>query len=102
MVVATEQDEVVERALAAVRPVVDVVSVDKAMALAARELTSTVAGDERAAGRRWYRASSPPGADRVAGVVIADGDERAVAGEPARRLRRDARTVGDSSRSPLR
>ena len=71
----------------------DVVSIDEAMPLAAGELAATVACDQRATGCRRDRASAFTDADRVTGGVIADGDKRTVAGEPASGLRRDARTI---------
>ena len=75
-------------------PVDDVVRVDKSVALAAGELTSTVASQQRPPDRRRDRAGSPPDAQRLA-IALDQRDQRAVASQTARSLGRDPGAVGD-------
>ena len=101
VVVATEQDQVLEAGLAATGPVDDVVGVDEAVALTARKLTSPVAHRERPAHRGRDRAGSSPDA-RVACRPARRGDDRAIAGKTPRGLGRDPGPVGDRAAAAAR
>src|SRR5581483_1814308 len=82
MVAAAKQDEIVDRRLAALRPVADMVGVDEPAVLAAREAAACVARPQCASQR---------GGDRPRSATVAD--DRGVARQPARRLRRKRAAV---------
>ena len=100
VVMATEQDEVVEAGLAAPGPVDDVVGVDKPVPLTTRELTAPVAGQQRPA-NRGAASSGFFARPRAAAVAFYERDDRAVAGEAPRGLGRDPGAVGDRTGAGL-
>lgn len=81
---AAEQHEVRERSRAAPRPVVDVMDIQEAAVLAAREAAAEVP--------RWQR---PPQRRRDRACPSASADDGRVAGEPTRRLRNERAPVGE-------
>jgi hypothetical protein len=94
VVVAAEQDEVVQTGLTALGPVADVMGIDEPPPLAAGELAASVAREQRPADRGRDRTRSSPDAERFA-VSLDQGDERAIAGETPGGFRRDPRAVGN-------
>ena len=93
MVLPAEEDEVVEARLAAVRPVLAVVGLQMAAALAAGETAGVVvAGLEQPAQRRGDRAAAAADADGEA-VALDLRHDVGVAAEPAGGLGRDQRAV---------
>ena len=93
MVLITEKHEVLEARLAAVRPVLAVVGLQMAAALAAGEAAGVVVAClEEPAERGWHRAAAAADADREA-VALDLRHDLGVAAEPAGRLGRDQRAV---------
>ena len=88
-----QQDEVVERGLPAVGPVLDVMAVEPMGGGAAGEAAPAVAARERAAHRRRDAAGAPPDTERLAVRAIDDGDDACVAAQPTGGLRRDSGAV---------
>ena len=64
----------------------DVVALGIARVRATREAATLVAGLERALERRRDRARAPTHVERLAFRIVDEADQRAVAGEPARRF----------------
>jgi hypothetical protein len=85
MVVATKLDEIGQRGLAAVRPVLDVVRVDVLAVVAPRELTTAVAAAQRAAESRWDRPRLATDGQRSA-FALQDTDQRRVAAQSTYRF----------------
>ena len=84
-----EQDEVVERGLAALGPVLDVMAVQAVGCGAAGEVASAVTARERAAYGWRDAAGAPPDAQRLGNRPIDDGDDAGIAAQPPGGLRRD-------------
>ena len=91
---AAEQDEVVHARLAAARPVLDVVGIDEAMVLAAREAAAAVAAPERSTQGGRNRACLPPDRERLA-VTLLQLDHGGIAGKPPGGFRRKCRPLGE-------
>jgi hypothetical protein len=95
VVPSTGENEVAERGLAAVGPVLDVVGVEEEDVGAAGEgalvLLAEVEGATDSGGNR---AGAAADVENVAAVVLDDLDEGGVAAEAARRLRGDAGSSG--------
>jgi hypothetical protein len=108
MVVTAEQDEIVQRGRAAVRPVSYVVGVRPLRtAIAAREGAAAVAHGEGGADPRRDDAGAPPDIERLAGGIEDDPDDRELVHAPSthdvtvveaarrRRTRRGDRSLSD-------
>ena len=90
VVVATQEHQVVEPCLAAVRPVVDVVGVDEALAGAAGKAAALIAAFQ---GPPQGRGNTAGAATHVQGGAVGGfqpPDHAAVASEPPRRFRTNA------------
>ena len=85
---ATQQDEIVERGLAAIRPVADMMRIDEAMLRAARKTATAVAYLQGAAHRRGYGTGLAADIERVADLVSGDSGDAAIAGDATRGIRR--------------
>ena len=90
--VAAEMDEVVQGGVAAVCPMGDVVGVEEAAPVAAREAASAVPAAHRAAQGRRDRAGLAPDRERLA-VTFDETDDRGVARDPPRGLRGQRRAI---------
>ena len=88
-----ERHEVRKLRLAAVRPVLHVVPVRVARAVAAREPAASVARLERSRKRQRDAAGLAADAERLPVVVFQERHERAVAREAPNRIERESRTV---------
>ena len=91
---AAEQDEVVHARLAALRPVLDVVGIDEAMVLAAREAAAAVAAPERSTQGGRNRTCLAPDRERLA-VPLLQLDHGVIAGKPPGGFRREPRPLGE-------
>jgi hypothetical protein len=93
---ATEQDEIVQRGGAAVRPVSYVVSVRPLWtAVAAWVGTAAIADGKSGADRRWDDAGAPSDVERLGGGIEDDPHDRGVACDTPHR-------IGPENRSPCR
>ena len=101
VVMRAEQREVVEARVAAFGPMVDVMRVDVARAVAARERAAAIARPERALERRRDRALLSTYVERRAALVLYDRDQATVAGEPLDRLDRQIRSPNPSAEGLL-
>ena len=90
-----EQDEVVERRLPALGPVLDVMAVQPVSGGAAGEAASAVAARERAAHRGRNAAGASSYAQRLAIRTVHHGDDSGIAAQPPGGLRRDGGAVLD-------
>ena len=89
----TKEDEIVQRGLAAVGPVLDVMAVEPVGGGAAGEAAPAVAVRERAAYRRRDAAGTAPDAERFAIRTIHHGDDAGIAAQPSGGLCRDGGAV---------
>lgn len=87
LVQAARGDEIGELRFSAVRPMINVVSVDEAFVSAPGESTARIAGIERASYRRRDGARLASHVQRLTLLVLKDADQAGVAGEAARRFR---------------
>ena len=97
MVIGAEQREVVEARLTAVRPMFDVMSVDIARLVAAREGAPAIAGPKRAFQCRRDGAPLASDVERRAVLVLNDRNQAAVAGQAPDRLDREIRSTNPSA-----
>src|SRR5712671_2417446 len=93
MMESAERDEIAEPGLAAVGPVLHVVTFREARPRATREAATAVAAAQCAHECRRNRARAATYVQRLALRRLRDTDERRVAREPARRVERERRTV---------
>src|SRR5690606_31503034 len=82
MMERTEQRGVVEARLPAVRPMLEVVTIHKALAMAVRKNAPAVPRPQRSPQRRRQRAPLAPDVKRIAPLILVDRDDAAVATEP--------------------
>ena len=99
--VATQLHEVVQARRAAVRPVRDVMRVDRASVGAAGEPATAIAARERTAERGRHGAGLAADAERAA-VPLDQRHDRRVACQPARRLRRERSAVLELAATAVR
>src|SRR5262245_19952918 len=90
---AAQRDEIVELGLATVRPVLDVVPIAEARAVAAGKAAATVPGAQRSFDRQRDRARLAADVERVAVLAFDDADDRSVTSETSRRVERERRAV---------
>src|SRR5262245_1246720 len=92
MVGSTEQRKVSESRCATIGPMRDVVRITVAQR-ATGKTAAAIAVFECAPDRCWYRSRAVPHCDRVALRIVHHDDLTAIAGEPSRRFRGDARAI---------
>ena len=80
---AAQRDEIAELRLAAVGPVLDVMPLGEARAIAAGEPAASIARFERPRDRRRNAARLAADVERLAVFAFDDTDDRPVAGKPA-------------------
>jgi len=89
----TQEDKIFDRGLSSVNPVLDVVGVEPPSVVASWELAAPVTGYQRTTNRGRYGASLTSDGQWLAVVIDGDGDQTAVARQPAEHLRGDAGAV---------
>ena len=93
VVMTAEQQQVVDRGLAAVRPVFDVMRIDETTLRTAREAATRVAGPQRPAQRRGNCAGLAADSERIARGILGDPQQAAVASDATDRVGRQSRTA---------
>jgi hypothetical protein len=94
VVMAAKEDEVVERGLATMGPVANVVGIDEAAHLAPGEATAPIPLAERPIDRRRNRPRLPPDGENLAASPD-DRRQRPVTAQPADDLRADRGPIGE-------
>ena len=93
VVVAAQADQVSERGLATIGPVMDMVTLDEDAVAAAREAARRVSFQQRTLHRRGDRARLPTDGQRRAGLILDHVDDAAVAREATGRFRGNAGAI---------